>query len=54
MIRALVAKKVEIKYCGGCLNARGINEENLIAGAKRSSMSELANWSLEANNVITF
>ena len=54
MICALVTKKAEIKLCGGCLDARGIDESSLISGTKRSSMSELARWNLEAEKVITF
>jgi uncharacterized protein involved in oxidation of intracellular sulfur len=54
MIRALVTKKVEIKLCGGCLDARGIDESAIISRTKRSNMSELAKWTLEADKVITF
>jgi uncharacterized protein involved in oxidation of intracellular sulfur len=54
MIRALVTKKVEIKLCGGCLDARGLDESALISGTKRSNMGELAKWTLEADKVITF
>jgi uncharacterized protein involved in oxidation of intracellular sulfur len=54
MIHALVTKKVEFKCCGGCLDARGINEGLLISGVQRSSMSELASWTLESDKVISF
>ena len=54
MIRALVTKKVEINLCGGCLDVRGIDESSLISGTKRSSMNQLAKWTPEADEVITF
>ena len=54
MIRALVTKKVNIKCCGTCLNARGLNEEVLVSGVKRGSMSDLAEWTAMSDKVITF
>ncbi|MHA2379939.1 MAG: DsrE/DsrF/TusD sulfur relay family protein [Candidatus Thorarchaeota archaeon] len=54
MIRALIAKSVSIKCCGTCLDARGLNEEFLVLGVKRSSMSELAKWTSESEEVVAF
>lgn len=54
MIRALVTKKVSIKCCGVCIDARGLKEEFLVSGVERGSMSDLAKWSLESDKVITF
>ncbi len=54
MIRALVIKKVTIKYCGTCLDARGLREESLVTGAERGTMSDLAKWTSESDKVVTF
>ena len=54
MIRALVTKKVTIKCCGTCMDARGLNEESLVSGVERGSMGDLAKWSLESDETITF
>lgn len=54
MLRALVTKKVTIKCCGTCLDARGLSEESLVSGVERGSMSDLANWTLESDRVVTF
>ncbi|MHA2003936.1 MAG: DsrE/DsrF/TusD sulfur relay family protein [Candidatus Thorarchaeota archaeon] len=54
MIRDLVTKKVDIKCCGTCLDARGLTEDSLVSGAKRGSMSDLAKWTSEADKVVTF
>ncbi|MHA2143099.1 MAG: DsrE/DsrF/TusD sulfur relay family protein [Candidatus Thorarchaeota archaeon] len=54
MIRALITKKVDIKCCGTCLDARGLAEESLISGVKRGSMSDLAKWTAESDKVVTF
>jgi uncharacterized protein involved in oxidation of intracellular sulfur len=54
MLRALARKGVAIGCCGTCMDARGITEAMLSEGARRSSMDELAEWSLWAEKVITF
>ena len=54
MIRALTTKKVSISCCGSCLDARGLKEEFLISGIERGTMSILAKWTLESENVISF
>lgn len=38
--------------CGTCLDARGITEDRIVDGAHRSSMKELAEWTLWADKVI--
>ena len=54
MIRSLARKRASIGCCGTCMDARGITEEMLSDGAHRSSMDELAEWSLWAEKAITF
>ncbi|MHA1575877.1 MAG: DsrE/DsrF/TusD sulfur relay family protein [Candidatus Thorarchaeota archaeon] len=54
MIRALVGKKMEIKCCGTCMDARGLDESSLVTGVKRSSMSDLAKWTSASDKIITF
>lgn len=40
--------------CGTCLDARVIQKEQLVEAAARSSMSELAGWTLDADRVLVF
>lgn len=54
MIRSAAAKGAEIGCCGSCLEARGIPNELLTEGARRSSLDELAAWTAWADKVITF
>lgn len=49
-----VTKKGEVGLCGTCMEARGIQEFECIDGVKRSSLSELADWTLDAQKVIVF
>jgi uncharacterized protein involved in oxidation of intracellular sulfur len=36
------------------MDARGITEEMLTKGSRRSSLEELADWTLWADQVVTF
>ncbi len=54
MTRALVGKKVDIKCCGTCLDARGLDESQLVTGVNRGTMSDLAKWTSTSDKVITF
>ncbi len=54
MIGSVARRGAEVGCCGTCLDARGISEELLAKGARRSSMDELAEWTLWADKVVTF
>ncbi len=49
-----VIRKGEVALCGTCMDARGITESELIPGASRSTLSQLADWTLEADKVLVF
>jgi len=53
MLKPLV-RRGEVGCCGTCLDARGIEEERLVEGARRSSLEELTEWTLWAESVLTF
>ncbi|WP_228807676.1 DsrE/DsrF/TusD sulfur relay family protein [Nocardia otitidiscaviarum] len=52
MTTALTAKGGRIGNCGACMDARGMSEGQLIDGAHRSSMAELAEWTTWADQVV--
>jgi uncharacterized protein involved in oxidation of intracellular sulfur len=54
MLKALTTGGARIGVCGTCMDARGIKAEALIEGAHRSSLDELAAWTLEADKVLVF
>jgi uncharacterized protein involved in oxidation of intracellular sulfur len=49
-----LTRKGEVGCCATCLDARGLDETQLIDGARRSSLEELTDWTLWADRVITF
>jgi uncharacterized protein involved in oxidation of intracellular sulfur len=54
MLRGLATKAVPVGACGTCTDARGLTEADLVEGAHRSSMAELAEWTLWADKIVTF
>lgn len=54
MIGAAARRGAEVGCCGTCLDARGITEDMLAKGARRSSLDELTEWTLWADRVVTY
>ncbi len=54
MLRGVTRRGGEVGCCGTCLEARGLEEKELVEGAFPSTMEQLADWTLEADRVITF
>jgi uncharacterized protein involved in oxidation of intracellular sulfur len=54
MLKRLMASDAQLLLCGTCMDARGIQEQDLIEGARRGSMDDLALATLAADKVIVF
>jgi uncharacterized protein involved in oxidation of intracellular sulfur len=54
MIESAARHGADIGCCTSCLDARGITDDMLTKGAARSSLDELADWTVWADNVVTF
>jgi uncharacterized protein involved in oxidation of intracellular sulfur len=54
MIGAIARRGASVGCCGTCLDARGIGEDELIEGASRSTLEELADWTGWADEVLVF
>jgi uncharacterized protein involved in oxidation of intracellular sulfur len=54
MIKAAVRRGAEVGLCGTCMDARALHEEQIVEGARRSSLEELTDWTLWADKVVTF
>ena len=54
MIEAIARHGGEIGCCTSCMDARGIVDDMLTKGARRSSLDELADWTEWADKVLTF
>ncbi len=49
-----VTRKGEVGLCGTCMDARGLRDEELIDGARRGTLTQLADWTAEADKVLVF
>ena len=47
-------RRGEVACCGSCMDARGLDEAKLVEGARRSTLGELADWTLWAERTLTF
>ncbi|HJV67992.1 DsrE/DsrF/TusD sulfur relay family protein [Ideonella sp.] len=54
MLGSVVNRGGVIGVCGTCMDARGVGVDDLIAGAHRSSLDELAQWTAWADKVLVF
>jgi uncharacterized protein involved in oxidation of intracellular sulfur len=54
MLRGCATRKVTIGTCGTCMDARGLTDEELLDGVRRSSMAELAEWTADADKVLVW
>jgi uncharacterized protein involved in oxidation of intracellular sulfur len=53
MVRS-VARKDAVLLCGTCIDARGLTDAEVVEGARRSTMDELAEAALAAERVLVF
>ncbi|MCU7864109.1 MAG: DsrE family protein [Candidatus Thiodiazotropha sp. (ex Lucinoma borealis)] len=53
MLNAVI-RKGEVLLCGTCMDARGITDEDIAVGARRSTMQALAERTLAADKVLVF
>ena len=54
MLKRVVAGKGNVLICGTCMDARGMIEGDVMDGARRSSMDELAASTMAADKVMIF
>jgi uncharacterized protein involved in oxidation of intracellular sulfur len=54
MLKSVLKKGGEVKSCGGCSQARGIDELKFIEGVQLSNMKEFAQWTVDCDKVLTF
>lgn len=54
MLKRILVAKGKVLLCGTCMNARGISDDEMMAGALRSTMDELAAETAAADKVLVF
>ena len=54
MLGRVLSAGGRILMCGACMDARGLTAEDMVEGAARSTMDELAQATLAADRVLVF
>ena len=54
MLKRVLTGNGKVLLCGTCMDARGLDDAALMAGARRSTMDELATMTAEADKVMVF
>jgi uncharacterized protein involved in oxidation of intracellular sulfur len=54
MLKRVTAGKGQVLLCGTCMDARGMTDDDLMDGASRGTMSELASETAAADKVLVF
>lgn len=54
MLKRVVVGKDSVLLCGACMDARGMTDDDVMDGARRSTMDELAIETIGAARVLVF
>lgn len=54
MLKGVLVRRGRVVLCGTCMDARGIKDTDLVAGAARGTMDELASMTAQAEKVLVF
>lgn len=54
MLKRIVVGKGSVLLCGTCMDARGLSDEDVLNGARRSTMDELAAETVAADKLLVF
>ncbi len=54
MLASVARKGAKVLVCGTCMDARGLTQADLLDGAKRSTMDELTQETVDADKVLVF
>ena len=54
MLKRVLAGSGKVLLCGSCMDARGLSDAEILAGARRSSMDELAAETVSADKTFVF
>lgn len=54
MLKRIVSANGQVLLCGTCMDARGLGDSEIMDGARRSTMDELAVATVEADKVLVY
>ena len=54
MLRVVLGKKGQVLLCGTCMEARGLRDQEVLEGCRRSTLDQLSSLTLAADRVLVF
>lgn len=54
MLKGVTTRHGQVGVCGTCMDARGLSQAELAEDCRRSTLEELAGWTLWADRVLVF
>ena len=54
LLASAIKHGAAVGLCGTCMDARGLEDDQLVEGAHRSTLDELTDWTIWADKVVTF
>jgi uncharacterized protein involved in oxidation of intracellular sulfur len=54
MLATVIRSGGEVRSCGGCSEARGVDALTFIEGVRVSTMKEFAQWTVDCDKVLSF
>jgi uncharacterized protein involved in oxidation of intracellular sulfur len=54
MLASVIRHGGEVGCCGTCMDARGLPEQALVKGVRRSTLEEVTEWTIWADKVVSF
>ena len=54
MLRSVARRGGVIGVCGTCMDARGMTDEELAEGCRRSTLDELTDWTQQSDKALVF
>jgi uncharacterized protein involved in oxidation of intracellular sulfur len=54
MLAAIIGRGAAVLLCGSCMDARGIRDDVILPGSRRSSLDELTALTASADRVLVF
>jgi uncharacterized protein involved in oxidation of intracellular sulfur len=54
LVGSAIRHGATVGLCGTCMDARAVTDDQLVDGARRSTLEELTSWTVWADKVISF
>ena len=54
MLKGVLTRRGEVLLCGTCMDARGIKDEDIVEGSRRSTLDQLTELTTTADRVLVF